>query len=88
MSRFGNRVDGPQGRRRSIREAVVLIGTAISREQAGSVLVEDLSLRGAKISGRVLPAPGQEILLQTEKLSLFGRIAWAQKDSCGVHFED
>jgi hypothetical protein len=88
MSGFGKRVDGPQGRRRSTREAVTLIGTAISRERGGSVLVEDLSLDGAKISGRVLPSPGEEILLQTDNLSLFGRIAWAQEDYRGIHFEE
>ncbi len=88
MSGFGKRVDGPLGRRRSTREAVALIGTAISRERAGSVLLEDLSLNGARISGRVLPPPGREILLQTDNLSLFGRIAWAQEDSRGIEFEE
>lgn len=87
MSVFGNRLDGPAGRRRSAREKVVLLGTAISIERTRSVVIEDLSPTGAKICGRALPPLGQEVLIRAECLRLFGRVAWVHRNSCGIRLE-
>jgi hypothetical protein len=38
--------------------------------------------------GRYLPPPGKQILLRTGKLSILGRIVWANHDHRGIIFED
>ena len=84
MSGFGRRLDGPRGRRRAAREGVAYLGSAVSLDGSTSVLVEDLSSSGARVRGRGLPATGKQILIRTDRLSLFGRVAWAHDDHRGI----
>ena len=88
MSGFMGRVSASHSRRHQRRQNVALIGSATCLDGAISVHVQDLSATGAKICGRRLPVPGKEILIRTEDLSLFGRVAWARDDQRGVIVED
>ena len=61
-----------------------LVGTASSLEGSRSILIEDLSSAGARLFGRGLPAPGNDMLIRTDEFALFGRVAWAEHDRRGV----
>lgn len=87
MSSFGKRVDVPGGRRRVTRRQVAILGSAMTLEGSKSVVVEDLGPTGAKLIGRKLPPPGNDILLRTAEHAILGRIAWADNDHRGIIFD-
>lgn len=86
MSGFGKRIDGPTGRRRTARRAVSLLGSAVTLHGSRSVIVEDLCPKGARLVGRDLPEPGEEMLLRTSELAVLGQVAWARNDERGIIF--
>jgi hypothetical protein len=88
MSGFGRRVRSPEERRGQDRQEVALVGSATCLAGSISVQVEDLSTTGAKIYGRRLPTSGKDILIRTDELCLFGRVAWARNDQRGIMIED
>ena len=88
MSRFGKKIAAPSTRRSAVRRKVGLVGSVVTLDGAKSVLVEDLCPDGARLLGRHLPEPGEEILLRTSELALLGRISWAKCDLRGVVFEE
>jgi hypothetical protein len=47
----------------------------------------DLSATGAKLSGKSLPALGDELDLKIDRISAFGRVAWKRGGQCGIAFE-
>ena len=87
MPSFGKRVDGPDGRRRVIRQPVVLAASALAVAGSRSVLVADLSSVGAKLQGRDLPIPGSEVLVAVGTQESFGTIVWGKEDACGISFD-
>ena len=87
-SNFGKRIDGPSGRRGSVRRQVAVPGSIVTLVGSSSVLVEDLSPGGAKLIGRHLPPPGAEVLLRTNELAVLGRVTWAADDRRGLVFEE
>lgn len=87
MAKFGKRLDGPGGRRRIRRRKVSIPGTAVSLDGTRSVLIEDLTLAGARLLGRRLPEVGSEVELRVGDRSLFGEIAWAGAERRGVRFD-
>ena len=88
VSSFGRRIDGPSGRRGSLRRQVAVSGSVLTMHGSNSVLVEDLSPGGARLIGRHLPGPGEEVLLRTNELAVLARVTWAAEDRRGVVFED
>ncbi|MFL6725326.1 MAG: hypothetical protein ACJ8FS_02285 [Sphingomicrobium sp.] len=86
MSSFGKRVDFPGGRRRIKRRPVRIFGSIETSQGLKLVVIKDLCLIGAKLAGRNLPGPGEEILLRAGERTIFGRIAWADKDRRGITF--
>lgn len=87
MAGFGKRLDGPGGRRWIRRRKVSMIGSALSIHGTRSVLVEDLTLAGARLLGRNLPRPGAEVEIRVGERSLFGVVAWEATDRRGVRFD-
>lgn len=87
MPVFGRRVDGPEGKRRSERERVVLAAAAQAIHGSRSVVIADISTRGAKLQGRDLPPCGRQILLGVGTVELLVTIAWRDLDECGVRFD-
>jgi hypothetical protein len=87
MANFGKRRDGPGGRRWIQRRKVSLPGCALSIHGTRSVLVEDLTLAGARLLGRGLPKPGTEIELRVGERSLFGHVVWDGAERRGVKFD-
>lgn len=87
MSSFGKRIDGPDGRRWLRRKRVGISGSAIFLNGCRSVLIEDISLTGARMRGRGLPAPGTKVMVKVENRSLLGQVAWGAGDCRGVAFD-
>jgi len=86
MSSFGKRVDGPGGRRWLQRKRVGIAASVVSCGRSASVLIEDLSLTGARLSGRDL-LPGMMVLLKVGNRQLTGQTAWASGGQSGLRFD-
>lgn len=86
MTSFGKRVDYPGGRRRIKRRAVRIFGSIETAQGLKLVVIKDLNLIGARLTGRNLPEPGEEILLRSGDRTIAGRIAWADRDRRGIIF--
>jgi hypothetical protein len=87
MVRFGKRKDGPGGRRWIRRRKVSITGSAVSMDGTKSVLIEDLTLSGARLLGRGLPSPGTQLELRVGERSLFAEITWSGDDRRGIRFD-
>jgi hypothetical protein len=87
MASFGKRIDGPGGRRWIRRRKVCIPGSALSIHGSRSVLVEDLTLTGARLLGRGLPKAGTELELRVGEHSLFGEVVWDGAERRGVRFD-
>ena len=71
-------------RRRFPRETVMLAGSAMSVTRSRSVMISDVSARGARLGGRDLPAPGDELLMVVGSQDRMGTVKWRSGDACGV----
>lgn len=84
---FGKRIDKPGGLRRAPREEVMIRAAIMTMTDTVGVDLLDVSTAGAKLRGRDLPAPGQEVLVLLGRLEAFGSVVWRDEDQCGVHFD-
>jgi len=75
-------------RRRSVREAVMLAGSAMSVTRSRSVIISDLSATGVLLGGRDLPAPGEDLLMVVGSQDRMGTVMWRSGDKCGVRFDE
>ena len=87
MACFGKRTDRPGGRRWLRRKWVRTEGTAGFGGGATAVLIENLSLTGARLRGFGLPLLGTDVELKVGERCLFGRVAWAAGDQRGISFD-
>jgi len=87
LASFGKRVDGPGGRRWLRRKRVGTTASAVFGDGATAVLIENLSLTGARLRGFGLPLLGAGVELKVSERSLFGRVAWASGDQRGISFD-
>ena len=87
MASFGKRVDGPEGRRWFKRKRVGTPAFAVCADESWPVLIQDLSMTGARLLVRDVPAQGAEVELKVGKRSLLGRVAWGFGQHCGVSFD-
>lgn len=71
-------------RRRSPREDVMLAASAISVTRSRSVMITDVSATGARIGGRDLPAPGNDMLMVVGSQDRMGTVVWRTVENCGV----
>ena len=87
MPSFGKRVDVPGGRRRNVRQRVVLVGSAMLMEGSRSIIVDDVCASGARLRGRDLPETGSEMIVRVGGLDILGSVAWQEKEQCGITFD-
>ena len=87
MASFGKRLDGPGGRRWIRRRKVSIPGATLSIHGTRSVLIEDLTLCGARLLGRNRPAPGTQLELKVGQRSLFAEVVWGGYDRTGIQFD-
>lgn len=86
MSNFGKRSDGAPGRRWLKRRRVGIPAFALA-DRPISVLIQDLTLTGAKMLGRDLLPPRTKVTLKVRERSLTGEIVWAVGEHRGVSFD-
>jgi hypothetical protein len=87
MPAFGKRDDILGGRRRTVRQRFVLLGSAMLMEGSRSIVVDDICSTGARLRGRDLPPIGSEMILRVGGLDILGTVAWHDKDQCGITFD-
>jgi len=75
-------------RRESAREEVVLAGSAYGLGRSRSIIVSDLSTRGARLDARDMPAPGDDVLVVVGPFEGLATVVWRADDHCGVWFDD
>ena len=85
---FGKRIDGLAGRRRVLREEVILAGSAQSLQSSRPVVIVDVSPTGAKLQGRDFASLDPEVLISVGGVELFAQVAWTTRAECGVTFEE
>jgi hypothetical protein len=71
-------------RRRHPREEVMLAGSAMSVTRSRSVMITDVSAVGARMGGRDLPAPGNDMLMVVGSQDRMGTVVWRTPEHCGV----
>lgn len=87
MSTFGKRIDGTDGRRKALREQVLLAASARTVGSSRSVVVTDVSPKGAKLLGRELPEQSSNVLVSVGDVDVFATVAWSVGNECGIAFE-
>ena len=87
MSCFGKRIGVAGDRRTKQRRPLFIVGSAVSVQGSKSVVVEDLSVDGAKLRGRNLPKAGKQVLVWMEGLDVLGCVAWSKFDTGGIVFD-
>ena len=75
-------------RRESAREEVVLAGSAYGLGRSRSIIVSDLSTRGARLDARDMPAPGDDVLVVVGPFEGLATVVCRADDLCGVWFDD
>ena len=75
-------------RRTSPREEVVLAGSAYGLGRSRSIIVSDLSLEGARLDARDMPAPGDDVLVVIGPFDGLAKVVWRSDDRCGVEFDE
>ena len=76
-----------QERRQNGREAVMLAGSAMAVTRSRSVVLSDISFSGARMDGRDLPRPGDDVLMVVGSVDTMATVMWRHADHCGVQFE-
>ena len=82
---FGARSGG--GRRADARYMIYATASVATFNERHVAVIEDVSAAGAKLGGAELPIIGSEIMLKTQSGSFYASVVWAQKDWCGIQFE-
>lgn len=85
MNTFGRREGG--GRRTAERTQAPLpvIVTTVAGSKCTALI--DISCAGARLSGRDLPPPGEDVQVRIETVRAFGTIVWSDEEQCGVAFD-
>lgn len=52
-----------------------------------SAVLADVSSTGARVRGTGLPARGEELVINIERVQAFGTVAWSDSEECGIVFE-
>lgn len=73
--------------RRNPRVRVMLYAKLISTTDEINVTIRDVSLDGALVEGRRLPAVGRDIVLERGTFEVFARVVWGKENMCGLEFD-
>lgn len=69
------------------RSNVFLIATCAAEDSSQPVKVRNLSIHGALLAGRDLPAKDAAISLRRGSLRVQGIVAWRDETHCGIRFD-
>ena len=88
--RSSARAEDPELRgRRSTPRAVIGLRTMtemLSGRSEATLL--NLSSAGAQLMGEALPVAGKDVLVTCGPIEVFGTVVWAEKDRCGIQFDE
>ena len=74
------------GNRQQTRLSVRLPAVVTTRDGTRRVRLEDLSIRGARVTGAAHLHSDQDVLLQWGTCEAFGLVRWAVDGTCGIRF--
>lgn len=77
----------PSGRRSLPRHPTSAPGSVVTIDGSRSIVVEDVSEKGARICGHHLPPIGRQVLIRADGLELFGSVVWAVFRERGIRFD-
>ena len=66
----------------------MLAGSALAVTRSRSVVIADVSALGARLGGRDLPSPGDELLIVAGSTDRMGTVMWRSGDQCGVELDE
>jgi hypothetical protein len=66
----------------------MLAGSAMSVTRSRSVMIADISVSGARLGGRDLPAAGDDLLMVVGSQDRMGTVMWRSGDHCGVRVDE
>ena len=66
----------------------MLAGSALAVTRSRSVVIADVSALGARLGGRDLPSPGDELLMVAGSTDRMGTVMWRSGDQCGVELDE
>jgi hypothetical protein len=84
---FGKKLPEPC-RREAEREDVMLAASALALTRSRGVVISDLSPSGAGITGRDLPAAGDDVFMVVGSSDEMARVVWQSGDKCGISFDE
>lgn len=68
--------------------ALPLIAVVTTLNESHSAVVVDVSAKGAKLRGPILPGPGQDLFLSIDGLVMFGVVVRQEDDTRGIVFDE
>jgi hypothetical protein len=86
VQNFGRAKGG--GRRKAPRSPAPILATLSTITNDYRVELINLSSTGARLSGRALPAEGEEVIFKADRVQSFGLVVWSYDGQCGVGFDD
>ena len=87
VANFGKRAAGASCRRWIKRRRVGIPAAACVGDLSAPVLIQDLTMTGAKLLARDLPTGDARMTLQVGKRSLGGQIIWASGNHRGIRLD-
>ena len=85
---FGRRVDGVGGRRKALREPLLVRAAMTSLHASRMIAILNISVTGARVRGPILPAASHDVLLRFASIETMGRVAWRNGDLAGIEFDE
>jgi hypothetical protein len=79
--------DSRIGKRSEARTKVAVMASLTAASESRSVMIRNLSCRGALIESFSLPEPDARIELRRGAVSAFARVVWKGPDRAGLQFE-
>lgn len=77
-----------RGRRSDPRAVIGLRTTTEMLSGRREATLLNLSAAGAQLMGGTLPAVGKDVLVACGPIEVFGTVVWAQRDRCGIQFDE
>lgn len=92
MKSFGRKASAQRlteyERRRAGRTNVSLAGSLDTPATSRSVILVDVSPKGAQVRGHDLPKVGNFVKLDVERSMVFGTVIWCKGEDCGLQFDE
>jgi hypothetical protein len=80
--------DSQIGKRAEPRTNVAVMASMAALSASGSVMICNLSTRGAMIEGERLPGVGERVELRRGEMLVVGRVVWRDLRKAGLQFDD